>query len=72
MLNKKKIAETILGESQTDNIFVTNDNFTQDSPNEIISTANPQTFSLQTPSTSGLNFYNPSGCTFTFNITSNK
>ncbi|KAI4459368.1 chitin binding peritrophin-a [Holotrichia oblita] len=60
VLHKTKIAKTILGEGQTDNIVVTNDNFAEDL--QIIKVDNnPQRFPVQTPSTSGINFYNASG-----------
>ncbi|XP_044268814.1 uncharacterized protein LOC123013993 [Tribolium madens] len=67
VLYKTKMAKTILGEGQTENIVVTNDNSAQNL--QINLDNNPQIFSLQTPSTSGINFYNASRCTFTFNIT---
>lgn len=68
VLNKTKIAKTILGEGQNNSIVVTNNN----SSIINIEKDNPKTFPSQTPSTSGINFYNASGCTFTFNITNNK
>lgn len=73
VLNKTKIAKTILGEGQTENINIANDSSTQDV--QIVNIENKsQTFAVTTPSTSGINFYNASGCTFTFNtyVTKNK
>lgn len=65
ILNKTKIAKTVLGEIQNNNIVINNDNFTQNLQNQFIKIdKNPQL-----PSTSGINFYNATGCTFNINIT---
>lgn len=70
VLNKTKIAKRVLGDDPTGKTAITNSK--REDLHIFNIDNNPQTFSVGTPSTSGIHFYNASGCTFNFNISNNK